>query len=149
MLVGQPELGEMLNRADLRQLRQRIALRHHLRPFDAREVDAYIDERLGLAGYDGKGIFKRSARREIFAASGGVPRLVNVICDGALLAGFARGQASLDADVIEEVARDLCLPHPDGERVDGEQVDGQKAANDDGAPEPRRAGRRRWLGLFG
>jgi general secretion pathway protein A len=109
MLVGQPELAHMLAQPELRQLRQRVALRHHLRPFDERELDAYLDERLSLAGYTGKGIFKRSARREIFRVTGGVPRLVNVVCDGALLAGYARGETSVGADVVREVARDLEL----------------------------------------
>src|SRR5262247_1463198 len=79
MLVGQPELDELLARPELRQLRQRIVLRHHLRPFDERETDAYVDERLALAGYTGKGIFDRGARRELFALTGGIPRLVNVV----------------------------------------------------------------------
>jgi len=109
MLVGQPELDEMLDRPDLRQLRQRIALRYHLEPFDAAELDQYIDERLRLAGYTGKGIFKRSARKALMKFTGGTPRLVNVLCDSALLTGYARGFQMLGADVIEEVARDLHL----------------------------------------
>jgi general secretion pathway protein A len=133
MLVGQPELGEMLESSDLRQLRQRIVLRHHLRPFDDREMEAYIDERLRLAGYTGKGLFRRSARRRIFAVTGGVPRLVNVVCDSALLAGFAAERESIDGGVIDDVARDLRLP--------------------DSGAEPAPAGgearrpRRRWFGL--
>jgi general secretion pathway protein A len=110
MLVGQPELNEMLSRPELRQLRQRIVLRHHLEPFTSDEVGDYIDGRLSVAGYAGKGIFKRSARREIFTLTGGLPRLINIVCDGALLAGYARGQTTLGADVIREVARDLELP---------------------------------------
>ena len=109
MLVGQPELNEMLARPELRQLRQRIVLRHHLRPFDPQELDEYIAERLALAGYTGKGIFKRSARREVHAVTGGVPRLVNVVCDGALLQGYARDQLVIGADLVREVAADLGL----------------------------------------
>ena len=112
MLVGQPELNEMLERDELRQLRQRIVLAHHLRPFDASELDAYIDERLKLAGYTGKGIFKRSARKELFAVTGGVPRLVNVLCDGALLTGYGREQATIGGDIIREVADGLRLVRP-------------------------------------
>jgi general secretion pathway protein A len=99
----------MLDRPDLRQLKQRIAMRHHLRPFDAIELDAYIDERLRLAGYTGKGIFNRSARKRILAHSGGVPRLVNVICDSALLSGYSKGRHTLGGDVIGEVAQELHL----------------------------------------
>lgn len=109
MLVGQPELKDMLARPDLRQLRQRIVLRHHLRPFDEAESTAYVQERLRLAGYTGKGIFKRRALQEIHRVSGGVPRLVNVLCDGALLLGFARDMHQLDRDAVREVSRDLDL----------------------------------------
>jgi general secretion pathway protein A len=115
ILVGQPELSEVLARPELRQLRQRVVLRHHLRPFDAKELEDYVDERLSLAGYNGSGIFKRAARKELFRVTSGVPRLVNVVCDGALLGGYARGLTRLGADVIEEVARDLQLTGEEGE----------------------------------
>jgi general secretion pathway protein A len=109
MLVGQPELRAMLARPDLRQLRQRIVLRHHLRPFDAEECDAYVQERLRLAGHTGKEVFDRAALREIFTLTGGVPRLVNALCDGALLLGFARDRKTLGRAEIREAARDLDL----------------------------------------
>ena len=115
MLVGQPELNQVLARPELRQLRQRIVLRHQLRPFDEKDLGAYIDERLTLAGYTGKGIFKRSALKEIFDVTGGVPRVVNIVCDSALLAGYARGKTLLGSDVIREVARDLQLSGEVGE----------------------------------
>ncbi len=110
VLVGQPELRDQLGRPELRQLRQRIVLRHHLRPFDAEETRFYVDERLRLAGYTGKGIFKGSAYREIYAVTGGVPRLINVVCDGALLQGFARQLLRLRPAEIREVAEELELP---------------------------------------
>jgi general secretion pathway protein A len=109
ILVGQPELVDLLARPELRQLRQRIVLRHHLRPFDERESDAYIDERLALAGYTGKGIFNRGARREIHGVTAGIPRLVNVVCDGALLLGYSRQLNAIDTAVVREVATDLQL----------------------------------------
>ncbi len=109
MLVGQPELWEKLSRPELRQLRQRIVLRHQLRPFRADETTSYVEERLRLAGYTGKGIFDRRALREIHALSGGVPRLVNILCDGALLLGFGRDRPTLGAAEVREVARDLDL----------------------------------------
>lgn len=115
ILVGQPELSEVLARPELRQLRQRVVLRHHLRPFNQKELDDYVSERLSLAGYTGGGIFGRSARKELFRVTGGVPRLVNIVCDGALLAGYARGVEKFGADVIEEVARELQLTGEDGE----------------------------------
>jgi general secretion pathway protein A len=109
MLVGQPELERLLQRPELRQLRQRIVLRFRLRPLGPMEMRAYVDERLRLAGYTGKGIFRRSAIRSLFEVSGGVPRLVNIVCDGALLLGFSRDLDTLDGGAIEEVARDLDL----------------------------------------
>jgi general secretion pathway protein A len=136
MLVGQPELGEMLARPELRQLRQRIVLRHHLRPFDEKEIEAYVQERLALAGYTGKGIFKPGALRELRRVTGGVPRLINVVCDGALLTGYARGAQTIGAETIREVARDL--------QLSGEQ--GEFSADGAGAGQPGGPGRgRRWL----
>jgi general secretion pathway protein A len=138
VLVGQPELSEMLDRDSLRQLRQRIVLRHELKPFDAGESEFYVEERLRLAGYTGKGIFKRSALRELFAVTGGVPRLVNAVCDGALLTGYGRDQATLDAEIIREVANDLRLnQNPTG--------GAGKTANRGRGSSQRRRG---WLGLF-
>jgi general secretion pathway protein A len=130
VLVGQPELVSLLARPELRQLRQRIVLRHHLRPFEPRETDAYVDERLALAGYTGKGIFQRSARRELHAVTSGVPRLVNVVCDGALLLGYARQSPTVDGAMIREVAGDLGL------------LEAAPAAAAASAPEGRRRG---WL----
>ena len=137
MLVGQPELNEMLARPELRQLRQRIALRHRLRPFDEREMAEYVEERLRRAGYAGKSIFKRKALREIYAVTRGTPRLINVVCDAALLLGYSRDQASLDGADIREVARDLELDPI----LDGAGMEADRAA-------PERARRRR-KGLFG
>ncbi len=133
MLVGQPELDEMLARRELRQLRQRIVLRFQLRPFDADETAAYVEERLRLAGYTGKGIFRRSAIKQLHRMSGGVPRLINILCDGAMLLGFSRDLPVLDGKAILEVASDLRLePGADHGGVD-----------DDG-PESPRDEERRW-----
>jgi general secretion pathway protein A len=109
MLVGQPELNDLLSQPKLRQLRQRIVLRHHLQPFSREELDEYVSERLRRAGYTGEGIFNRSARKALFEVTGGIPRLVNVVCDGAMLTGYGRAQSTLGRDVIREVARDLKL----------------------------------------
>ncbi|MEN8159928.1 MAG: AAA family ATPase [Myxococcota bacterium] len=115
MLVGQPELAEVLARPELRQLRQRIVLRHNLRPFTPQEASHYVDERLRMAGYTGKALFENSALRELFRVTAGVPRLINVVCDGALLLGYGRGRSTLNAKAIREVARDLELTGTDAE----------------------------------
>jgi general secretion pathway protein A len=109
LLVGQPELKEKLASPELRQLRQRIVLRHELRPFDEAETGEYVEERLRLAGFTGKELFNRSGVRTIWEVTGGVPRLVNVVCDSALLLGYARGWTTLGRGAILEVARDLEL----------------------------------------
>ena len=139
MLVGQPELKELLARPELRQLRQRIALRHHLRPFDERESAEYVDERLRKAGYGGKGIFKRSALREIYAVTGGTPRLINSVCDSALLLGYSQDKRTLDAATIREVAQDMELTSPAAEAV-------RSGTTSEGERQPRR--RRRFFGRF-
>jgi general secretion pathway protein A len=119
MLVGQPELETLLDRRELRQLRQRIVLRFRLRPFAPEETGSYVEERLRLAGYTGKGVFRRSAMRRIHETSGGVPRLINVVCDSALLLGYSRDLATLDEAVINEVARDLGLERALPEQDEG------------------------------
>jgi general secretion pathway protein A len=140
MLVGQPELRDLLARPELRQLRQRIGLRHHLRPFDENEIRDYVGERLARAGYTGKGLFKRGALKELYAVTGGTPRLVNGVCDSALLLAYSRQKASLDAAVIREAAADMeLIPEENG------AVSGVKANTEaDRTVKPRRG----WLGLF-
>jgi general secretion pathway protein A len=109
MLVGQPELAEMLARPELRQLRQRIVMRHKLRPFTREETATYVQERLRIAGFTGKELFEKRALQRLHEVTGGVPRLVNVVCDGALLLGYGRDLQTLGAGEILEVARDLEL----------------------------------------
>ena len=152
MLVGQPELNDMLDRAELRQLRQRIALRHHLVPFDADELEHYVDGRLRLAGYTGKGLFQRSARRELFAVTGGIPRLINVVCDSALLLGYSREQAAIGGDLIREAAAELRLVAAEPRRsaraeAETEREDARAGGAGRGTAAAR-ARRFRWCGLF-
>ncbi len=150
MLVGQPELGDMLDREDLRQLKQRIVLRHSLRPFNHGELGNYVNERLRLAGYTGKGIFGRSALKRLLAVTGGVPRLVNVVCDGALLAGYSQGLESIDGKVIDEVARELHLPT--GGTTPATNGSQPAAVAGGPGPEPAEAPKRAgwgWLERFG
>lgn len=135
MLVGQPELWELLSRPELRQLRQRIVLRHTLQPFDAEETAHYVEERLRLAGYTGSGIFKPAALRAVHRASGGIPRVINILCDGALLLGYGRGRAQIGAADVDEVARDLGLAASDGGAAP--------------AQEPKRSPARERRGLLG
>src|SRR5262245_12135680 len=109
VLMGQPELQTRLDRPGLRQLKQRVALQCRLVPLKEEEVGPYIDFRLRAAGYKGKDLFYRDAFRLIAFYSNGIPRLVNIICDNALLCAYARSQKTVSTDIIKEVARDLRL----------------------------------------
>ena len=109
VLMGQPELERKLDQPTLRQLKQRVAVQCRLDPLKDEEVGPYIDFRLRVAGYEGKGLFHRDAVQEIAFYSKGIPRLMNIICDNALLNAYARSQETVSADIIREVARDLRL----------------------------------------
>jgi general secretion pathway protein A len=95
VLVGQPELRIMLDRPELRQLRQRIAVRYHLAPIARKEVQAYILHRLQVAGSNGRPRFSRAAVARIYSHTRGVPRLINAVCDKALLVGYVLGRDEL------------------------------------------------------
>ena len=105
ILVGQPELRRLLARPDLRQLAQRITARHHLAPLDRRETAAYIDHRLRVAGGRAD-LFAAGARRVAYRYSGGIPRLINVICDRALLGAYSQGARRVTAGTVRRAARE-------------------------------------------
>jgi len=105
-LVGQPELRELLARNDLRQLAQRITGRYHLEPLSRDETSEYIRHRLTVAGGSGA-IFSDAACREVFRLSQGVPRIVNVICDRALLGGFTEEKAVITPRLVRQAAREV------------------------------------------
>ena len=115
VLVGQPELSLKLNSPELRQLKQRISLRCTLDPLTAAETTEYIRTRLDIAGLPNQQIFSEASIAEIYRFPGGFPRLVNSICDNALLAGYACDVQSVGTDIIYEVADDLELD--DGSRT--------------------------------
>jgi general secretion pathway protein A len=108
LLVGQPELGNRLNGADVRQLKQRVALRHHLSPLNRAECEKYIAKRLEIAG-GSMSLFSSAAIAAVHSYSTGIPRLVNILCDNGLLTAYALRKASVEAIMIAEVARDLQL----------------------------------------
>lgn len=110
ILCGQPELQQTLNQPSLRQLKQRISLRCTLRPLSGYEVGKYIRFRLRTAGATQVNLFDRAAIETITRLSQGIPRIVNNLCDNALLFGFAGGQKIITREVIEEVAETLDLP---------------------------------------
>ena len=109
ILLGQPELRDMLARPELRQLAQRITARYHLTPLDAAETATYLRHRYRVAG----GLhlpFDAAAIRRIHAHSGGVPRLINVIAERALLGGYAHDDTRIDARTVDRAARETLAP---------------------------------------
>src|SRR5262245_27483195 len=116
LLVGQPELAVRLNSPELRQLKQRVVLRHHLRVLSLQECCEYVANRLKVAGAD-RTIFTPNALESIHSYSGGIPRIVNVLCDNALLTGYALGRKEIDTGIIREVAEDLSITVDPGSRL--------------------------------
>lgn len=105
VLTGQPELREVLNNPELRQLKQRVALRCEIKPLpNIEETERYIKARLLVAGAERTDIFSPDAIDCIFRCSAGIPRQVNNLCDNAMLAGYAAGEHTIGRAVIEEVA---------------------------------------------
>lgn len=109
VLVGQPGLEHKLNLSELLQLRQRVVLRCRLRPIDANEVGPYIEARLQAVGRSSVDLFEPAAVERIAFHSRGFPRLINIICDNALLNVYADSRFRVSAEVIEEVAKDLLV----------------------------------------
>jgi general secretion pathway protein A len=107
VLVGQPELSRLLHREDLVQLKQRVALRHHIPPLAWEEVGEYIRHRLDVAGGDGRIQFTDGALLLIRRYSRGVPRLINVICDKTLLAGYVAETFVMDAGLVQRAIEDI------------------------------------------
>lgn len=109
VLAGQPELAARLNAQGLRQLKQRVGLRCVLSPLDVRESAAYIAGRIRLAGGVGGQLFTREAVMAVHDYSAGIPRVINVICDNALLSAFAANRRPVTQQMVAEVARDFDL----------------------------------------
>ncbi len=107
VLAGQPELNRKLNQYDLRQLQQRIMVRYHITPLDSGEVENYISHRLNIAGAGNKITFSADAVKAITEFSSGIPRLINIICDRALLAGFVAETYVVDLEIIKRCMEEL------------------------------------------
>jgi len=105
LLVGQPELRVKLSSPELLQFAQRVSVDFHLRPLDRREAHAYVRHRLSVAGGD-PGLFLPEAIDLVYARTQGIPRLLNQLCDFALVYAFAERRTRVDAELISEVVRD-------------------------------------------
>ena len=112
LLVGQPELDEKLDSNELRQLKQRIALRSQLLPLTLEETEGYIQRRLQLsaaANSPATSLFPAETMARVFRHTSGIPRLINTVCENALITAFARQSPEVTPDVIDEVAMDFRL----------------------------------------
>jgi general secretion pathway protein A len=130
VLVGQPELQTKLDQPGLRQLKQRIAIQGRLERLDDEEVGPFIYYRLTTVGYKHQHLFTPDAIQEIAYYSHGVPRLINVLCDNALLIAYATSQKRITTDIVREAADDLRLAGPRGDPLGADE-----------AGEPSREGR--------
>jgi len=139
VLVGQPELAVRLNDPTLRQLKQRIALRCELTPFDVRETAAYIAARVRVAGGNAEFLFTRDAVIAIHAHAKGIPRTISVICDNALVNGFAADLKPVGRQVVLEVCRDFQFDGVAQEPVSAPEVLVQRTAKDRLEPVARAA----------
>lgn len=109
VLLGQPELQEMLAQPEMRQLSQRIAARYHLVPLTQAECFSYVRHRLSVAGMD-PGVFSLAALKEVFRVSGGTPRMINLICDRSLLGAYTKGARQVDLPTAQEAAQQIVGP---------------------------------------
>jgi general secretion pathway protein A len=132
VLVGQPELDEKLDSVDLRQLKQRIAVRAQLGSLDADEATRYIHQRLQIAGGDScnSPLFSAQTIAAVYRHSRGLPRLINTICENALITAYARRLPNVPPDVIEDVAKEfrlgvVCQPETEKNRGFNE-IDAQR-----------------------
>lgn len=107
ILMGQPELDDTLNRPEFRQLKQRVSLRYHMQPLNEEETKQYIKKRMRIAGASDPNIFTPKAFKEIYEYSKGIPRLINIVCDNALLGGYATDQKVIGNNIIRDVIGNL------------------------------------------
>ncbi len=107
IFVGQPELRDIFLLPELKQLKQRISVAFHIYPLGRDDTMAYIEHRMKVAGSKNSSIFTQCACDEVYSYSSGIPRLINIVCDAALLAGYVEERKSIDGKVIKEVINDL------------------------------------------
>ena len=112
VLAGQPELTQVLSRPELRQLNQRVAVRYHLAPLGTQDCREYICHRLKVAGRPDGELFSAAATRRVHRLTGGVPRLINLLCDRALLIGYAHGIGRITPREVSQASRELAQQTP-------------------------------------
>lgn len=106
ILIGQPELSDTLSRVDMQQLAQRVTARYHLGPLNLEDTRVYVNYRLAVAGCR-KRMFTNAALRQVFRSSGGIPRLINVICDRALLGAYSENVTEVAKSIARKAAQEV------------------------------------------
>lgn len=110
ILVGQPELNRVLDSHEYRQLKQRIVLRHHMQALNEEETQRYIERRLNAAGAPDTHLFTQGAFKKIYNYAQGIPRIINIVCDNALLLGYAADRKVINDEIIKDVIKNLEAP---------------------------------------
>jgi len=117
ILVGQPQLNEMLDHPEMEQLMQRVKLRYYIRALSEQELGAYIRHRLSIVGAANRTLFPPLTMPRIYKYAGGIPRLINTLCDTALTCAYADNLPGITAEVVEAAAKELQWP-PHSERIE-------------------------------
>jgi general secretion pathway protein A len=107
ILIGQPELSEIMEKPEFRQLKQRVSLRYHVQPLNKEDTKKYVRKRLRVAGTFNLNIFTPKALNKIYRYTKGIPRLINIICDNALLMGYATDQKVIGRKIVHEAIKNL------------------------------------------
>ncbi len=106
IMLGQPELNEILARPELRQLAQRVTARYHLEPLSADEIEGYLNHRLAVAGVE-RPLFPINTVNKLYGLTGGVPRLINLVCDRALLGAYVKGEPTVSLQLLAVAASEV------------------------------------------
>ena len=106
IMLGQPELKQILEQPELRQFAQRITARYHLEPLARHEIKAYVDHRLAVAGVERR-LFPSATINKVYHLSGGIPRLINLLCDRSLLGAYVREQQEISPELLSKAAREI------------------------------------------
>lgn len=114
VLFGQPELDERLQKTNLRQLNQRISFSYHLAPIARKDLNSYLCHRLSVAGYTYGALFSKKACDKLYAASGGIPRLINILCHKALMVAYGEGRQSVGPAAMKDAIKDTETAHQKG-----------------------------------
>ncbi len=149
VLVGHPELEAKLDSQELRSLREKIAVRRHIRPLTRQESNVYIDHRLRIVGSSSSEVFKPEAVDRICDCAEGNPRVITTVCDGSLLIGYAKYKRKIDAKIVNEAIQDLRLFPPEkAKRRLPEPLPAEEPRPGELAPEPVPVARPRWSPVY-